>query len=371
MITAFIQKRQLPSFRIIQFNQAFYKEFISSFDELTTCPKELREELKKNVPFSTIFPTKELKSLDDGTEKVLFKRLSDEKLFESVLMRHKDGRNTVCVSCMIGCPLGCKFCATGKMRFVGNLSSQEIVDQVLYFARVLKKNNLTITNIVFMGMGEPLLNLDQVLSAIKIFNRREFMGFGIRRITISTSGITPKIYELMKLGYKGRLALSLHAPDQKLRESLMPIAKKYLLPELISTVKAFANRTQLRVSYEYILIDKLNDQSKHARALAKLIGSPRNHELTLGAFSRSLLDKHTFISGLSKNAFWLRGKKNPELAHVNLIPFNPIPGTTFKRSSLKSVYSFARNLTDLGISNTVRVTMGDDIKAACGQLATE
>ncbi len=336
MINAFIKKHELPSFRIAQFNQAFYKEFISSFDELTTWPKEMREELKKSVPFSTISPVKQLKSLDDGTEKVLFKRSSDEKLFESVLMRHKDGRNTVCVSCMIGCPLGCKFCATGKMRFVGNLNAQEIVDQVLHFARILKKQKQSITNIVFMGMGEPLLNFEQVLGAIKIFNDPEFMGFGIRRITISTSGITPKIYELIKLGYKGRLALSLHAPDQKLRETIMPIAKKYLLPELISTVKAFATRTQLRVSYEYILIYQLNDQPEHARALTKLLG-----------------------------------EKNPELVHVNLIPFNPIIGTDFKRSPLKSVYSFAKNLTDLGISNTVRVTMGDDIRAACGQLATE
>jgi len=341
------------------------------FDELTTWPKELREKLKKVVPFSTISPVKELKSLDNGTEKVLFKRLSDGKLFESVLMRHKDGRNTVCVSCRIGCPLGCKFCATGKMKFVGNLSAQEIVDQVLYFARALKKQNRIITNIVFMGMGEPLLNLEQVLDAIKTFNDPRFMGLGIRRITISTSGITPKIYELMKLGYKGRLALSLHAPDQKLRETIMPIAKKYLLPELISTVKAFANRTQLRVSYEYVLIDQLNDQTEHARSLAKLIGSPRNPEQMPEVFSRSLRDKHTFISGLNKKAFWLRGKKNPELVYVNLIPFNPIPETTFKRSPLKSVYSFAHTLTDLGISNTVRVTMGDDIKAACGQLAAK
>lgn len=371
MINTFAKKQQLPSFRIAQFNQAFYREFISSFDELTTWPKALRETLKKNVAFSNISPIKNLKSADDGTEKVLFKRLSDEKLFESVLMRHKDGRNTVCVSCMIGCPLGCKFCATGKMRFVGNLSAQEIVDQVLHFARMLKKQNQNVTNIVFMGMGEPLLNLEQVLGAIKMFNNPEFMGFGIRRITISTSGITPKIYELMKLGYKGRLALSLHAPDQKLRETIMPIAKKYLLPELISTVKAFANRTQLRVSFEYILIDQLNDQPKQARTLAKLIGSPRNPKHTPVVSSPSLLDKPPFISELNEKAFWLRGKKNPEFVHVNLIPYNPIVGANFKRSPLKSVYAFADILSDLGISNTVRVTMGDDIKAACGQLATE
>jgi 23S rRNA (adenine2503-C2)-methyltransferase len=172
------------------------------------------------------------------------------------------------------------------------------------------------------------------MEAIRTLNNPEYMGFGIRRITISTSGITPKIYELMKLGYKGRLALSLHAPDQALRESLMPIAKTYPLPELMSTVKAFATRTQLRVSYEYILIDGVNDTPAHAHALANLIG------------------------------------EETEFVHINLIPYNPIPGMpTLRRSSSNSVHEFADILSDFGISNTFRVTMGDDIQAACGQLA--
>lgn len=335
MIDEFIKEHHFPSFRTKQFNLAYYKDFIVSFDELTTWPKELREKLKKTVSFSTIVPIKKIESADHGTEKVLFRRISDEKCFESVIMKHKDGRNTVCVSCMIGCPVRCAFCATGKMKFVGNLTAREIVDQVLFFARILKQQKQIITNIVFMGMGEPLLNLEQVMAAVKILNNKELMGFGIRRITISTSGITPKIYELIKLGYKGRLALSLHAPDQNLRENLMQIAKKYPLPELILATKAFAIRTQLRVSYEYILIDGINDQQNQARALVNLIG-----------------------------------KKNSELVHINLIPYNPITGVSFKRSPLKSVYSFAKILTDYGISNTFRVTMGDDIKAACGQLAT-
>jgi len=335
MIDEFVKKHKLQSFRITQFNQAYYKDFITSFDELTTWSKEIREELKKTVFFSTLVSVKEIESSDHGTAKVLFSRISDKKCFEAVLMRHGDGRNTVCVSCMIGCPLGCKFCATGKMKFVGNLTAREIVDQVLHFARILKKQQQTITNIVFMGMGEPLLNFEQVMEAIKILNNPERLGFGIRRITISTSGITPKIYELLKSGYKGRLALSLHAPDQKLRESIMPIAKKYLLPELISAVTAFAIRTQLRISFEYILIDEINNQPKHALSLIHLIG-------------------HI----------------NPNLVHINLIPYNPVAGVDFKRSPSKSSHAFAKILTDHGIQNTFRVTMGDDIKAACGQLAT-
>lgn len=333
MITAFATEHALPSFRISQFNLAFYKDYISSYDELTTWSKDLREELKKSIPFSTILPVKVLDSKDGSTEKVAFSRLSDSKCFESVLMKHEDGRNTICVSCMIGCSVGCFFCATGKMRFIANLTSREIVDQVLYFARTLKKQKKSVTNIVFMGMGEPLLNLDQVMGAVKILNSPDYMGLGIRRITISTSGITPKIYELMRMGYKGRLALSLHAPEQKLRESIMPIAKRYLLPELMATVKAFATRTQLRVSYEYILIDGLNDTPEHARMLISLLG------------------------------------EDTELVHINLIPYNPIQGVSYKRSSLKAIHEFADILSDAGISNTFRVTMGDDIKAACGQLA--
>jgi len=336
MIDLFAKKYNLPPFRLKQFNLAFFKDLISSYDELTTWSKEMREALKIAIPFSTILPIKNVKSLNGGTEKVLFKRTSDNKLFESVLMRHNDGRNTVCVSCMIGCPLGCRFCATGKMKFVGNLTAREIIDQVLYFARILKQQNQSVTNIVFMGMGEPLLNFDNVMKAIEILNNPEFLGFGIRRITISTSGITPQIKELIKRGYKGRLALSLHAPNQNLRETLMPIAKKYSLPELIASVKAFAVRTQLRVSYEYILIDQINDLPEHAHSLVELLG-----------------------------------KTDPDFVHINLIPYNPVKGETYKRSSSKSIYSFADILTENGVSNTIRVTMGDDIKAACGQLAGE
>lgn len=334
MINTFSQTFALPAFRIKQFNLSFYKDLIHSYDELTTWPKALREELKKAVPFSTIVPIKEIES--GGTKKILFKRISDNTCFESVLMRHTDGRNTVCVSCMIGCPLGCRFCATGKMKYIGNLTGREIVDQVLYFARSLKKQNQSVTNVVFMGMGEPLLNFEQVMEAIGILNNPEYLGLGIRRITISTSGITPQIKELSKRGYKGKLALSLHAPSQILRATIMPIAKKYHLTELIGAVKSFAVRTQLRVSYEYILIDAINDLPEHAKALIGLIG-----------------------------------KTNPELAHINLIPYNEVKGSDFKRSSIRSIHAFSHILTEGGISNTIRVTMGDDIKAACGQLAGE
>jgi len=333
MIDAFVKKYSLPAFRVRQFNHAFYRELITSYDAFSTWPKEWRVGLQESVPFSSIEPVKELDSRDQGTSKVLFKRVSDGKLFESVIMRHDDGRNTICVSCMIGCPVGCVFCATGRMKIFRNLTATEIVDQVLYFARLLKQSEQKVTNIVFMGMGEPLLNLEAVMESIRILNDPERFGIGIRRITVSTSGITPKIIELMKMGYKGKLALSLHASNQALRETIMPIAKRYPLPEVLHAVAAYARRTQLRVSYEYILIDGVNDTPAHALELASLL--------------------------------------SPELTHVNLIPYNPIIGVDLKRSPESVIYQFSDVLTQHNIPNTFRVTMGDDIKAACGQLATE
>lgn len=331
MIETFIKNHKAPLFRLTQFYQAFYRDFISSFDELSTWPKTLREELKKEIPFGTITAVSNLKSADQSTIKVLFKRLSDRQLFESVLIRHNDGRNTVCVSCMIGCPMGCIFCATGKMGFRGNLSYMEIVDQVLYFARSLKKENKSVTNIVFMGMGEPLSNLENVWDAIKIFTDPEMFKMSMRRITISTCGITPYLHKLITRGYKGRLALSLHAPSQELREKLMPIAAKFPLDGLLAELKEFAIITNKRVSYEYILIADLNDQPKHAHALARLL--------------------------------------DPHLEHVNLIPYNPVHGISLERSKFASIRKFSNILTKCKIQHTIRVTMGDDIQAACGQLA--
>jgi len=331
MLTTFLKKHVIPSYRIKQFYQAFYNECISSFDELSTWPKDLRESLKQDVAFSTLTSIKEQTSEDTKTIKIVFARISDGKQFETVLMRHNDGRNTVCVSSMIGCPVGCTFCATGNMGFIGNFTASEIVDQVLHIARLLKKENQTVTNIVFMGMGEPLLNLAAVEEAIAVFTSPEKMGMSDRRITISTSGITNKLQELFQHGYKGRLALSLHAPTQMLREKIMPIAKKYPLPELLRVISEYAKHTNKRVSYEYILIDGINDTISCARQLV--------------------------------------GIMDPKLSHVNLIPYNPVVGVSYTRSSLSSIYAFANVLEKHHIQHTIRVTMGDDIKAACGQLA--
>ncbi len=330
MIEEFVKSRNLPQYRLTQFNQAFYRELINTYGQLTTWPKELREELKLQVPFTSLKLITSQTSAKGDTTKVLFQR-NDSKKLETVLMWHKDGRNTICVSSMIGCPVGCRFCATGKLGFGGNLTAQEIVDQVLYFARILKKEGQKVTNVVFMGMGEPLLNLEAVLGAIKILTDPEKLGLSQRRITISTSGFIPQFKQLIASGFRGRMAISLHAPNQSLREFLMPVAKKYPLPELMKTIDEYVKLTNKRVSYEYLLIKGLNDQDEQAKELGKLL-------------------RH-------------------RLHHVNLIPFNPVKGEDFVRPERGEVIRFSQLLERYGVHHTIRVTMGKDISAACGQLA--
>jgi len=239
VITDFAARLKLPAFRVKQFNQAVYQQFVSSIDDLTTWPKSLRQELGSETAFFHFSKTQDFISQDGKTIRTLMTRTADGKLIEAVLMRHRDGRNTVCVSCMVGCPVGCRFCATGKMGFRVMLSADEIVDQVLYFARRYKK----ITNVVFMGMGEPMLNLKAVLAAISTLASPEKMGLSQRRIVISTSGYLPQFQELIKSGFRGRVAISLHAPNQKLRSQLMPVAKIYPLDKLLAVMDEFVNLT--------------------------------------------------------------------------------------------------------------------------------
>jgi len=384
MIEEFVAKHKLPGYRVKQFDLAYYQQLVESWEELTTWPKELRVELEREMPFSVLEPIRELVSDDGKTIKVLLERRDGTRL-EAVLMRFKDGRNSVCVSCMVGCPVGCTFCATGKMGFVANVSAREIVEQVMYFARLLKRElggdtkNQTInpgmfpsakatsmipgfkvdnfprvTNVVFMGMGEPMLNLGEVWEAVQVMTDQNKLGMGARHVTVSTSGYAPQIRELMELGYRGRLAVSLHAPTQELREKLMPtVAKVYRLTELMKVLDEYAAVTNKRISYEYAMIEGVNDNGQQARQLVGLL------------------------------------KKR--LVHVNLIPFNPIviglkekvsrfnpgignPGIDarmYRRSSVERIRAFANVLRVGGIERTIRITMGDDIAAACGQLANK
>lgn len=334
MIESFIKKYKLPSFRLTQFNNHFYKEAVTSFRHFSSWPKELRDTISKELSFSSIEVKKNIKSKTSNVIKVLFARKSDGKQFESVLIQHEDYRNTVCVSSMIGCPVGCVFCASGRMGFGGNLRSEEIIDQILYFKRLLNTKNMPITNVVFMGMGEPLLNLDNVLEAVEILKDPDKLGLSARRVTLSTSGYVPELHKLMESNFHGRLAISLHAPNQRLREYLMPkVAKLYPLKVLFKALSEYEKFTNKRITYEYLLIDGVNDKAEHALELVKL----------------------------------LKGR----LAHVNLIPFNPIRGLDFKPSTKTATREFTAILKGNEINYTFRITMGTDVNAACGQLAAK
>jgi len=336
MFQQFIKSHNLPNFRLNQLRKHYYHDLYESFDKFTTLSKDLRKLISQELTFSSITLIKKLISNNNSTIKYLFKRQSDNQAFETVLIKHNNGRNTVCVSCMIGCPVGCTFCATGKMGFLGNLNHQEIVDQVLTIARQLHNQDSPekITNIVFMGMGEPLLNIDNVITAINILTNPQKFALSTRRIIISTAGYIAGINKLIEVNYKGKLALSLHAPTQILREKIMPtVAKANKLDDLMITLRKFQDFNSNRISFEYILIKNLTDSEKNAEQLTNLI------------------------------------HKSHIIAHINLIPYNKITGVDYQVPNASTISQFSNYLALKNISNTIRVTMGADVDAACGQLA--
>ncbi|MCC6710738.1 MAG: 23S rRNA (adenine(2503)-C(2))-methyltransferase RlmN [Candidatus Pacebacteria bacterium] len=323
-----------PKFRLEQYHQAIYRQLIENWADFTSWPKVLREQVSAKFQLNQLKVLHQQISRKKDTEKVLFARNSNPKqLFEAVLMKHQDGRNTVCVSSMVGCPVGCTFCATGTMGFIANLTADEIVEQVLFFARKLQQDNQKVTNIVFMGMGEPLINFKNTMDAIDIFTDPKKMAMSPSRITISTSGIIQPMRKLLADDFKGRIAISLHAPSQNLRASIMPIANSNPLDQLMIVVDEFIAKNNKRISFEYILLKNVNDKQRHAEKLVKLI----------------------------------KGK----LVHLNLIPYNPVPGFALATSDRKQIDRFAGVLKRARIPHTIRVSMGQDIDAACGQLATK
>lgn len=329
MIDEFALRHGLPAFRVRQFRKGYYRDTISDIHSLTVWPKDLRDTYTKEEQWSSLLVVRELKSPKGDTVKTLFS-LHDGITIETVLMLHRDGRNTVCVSCQSGCPVACAFCATGKLGLHKNLDPSEIVDQVLHFARYLATKKQTVSNIVFMGMGEPMLNIAAVSKAVRVMTDPDYMGMGDRRIIISSSGYVTQLKKFIDDGYKGKLAISLHAPNQEVRIKLMPIAKVFPFADVIGVGDYYIEKVRRRLSYEYILIKDLNDQPKHAEELASV----------------------------------LAGK----LIHVNLIPNNPVADTGFEKPERETMEQFSKILRDHGITNTLRVTMGDSIKAACGQL---
>lgn len=266
---------------------------------------------------------------DGQTIKFLW-RLPDQQLVESVLIKAPD-RLTICVSSQVGCPARCAFCASGQGGFVRNLTTAEIVEQVLHIQIELYRQRLKVSNLVFMGMGEPLCNCDAVLAAIEIFGDERGLNFSQRKISISTVGIPEGLQRLLQSPIRVNLVLSLHAPNQRLRQKIVPFARKYPLQELLALCDTYFAKTQREVSYEYILIRDLNDQVHHALELANLMGQRRGH--------------------------------------VNLIPYNPVAGISLQRPDSRAIERFRSTLLAEGIATTRRYTKGDDIAAACGQLA--
>jgi 23S rRNA (adenine2503-C2)-methyltransferase len=321
LLSGFLSDRREPAFRAKQIWD-WLARGASSYAEMTNLPEPLRADLEAGVPFSSLTVEREAHSRD-GTEKALF-ATADGRPIEAVLMRYRDGRRSICVSSQSGCPLTCTFCATGTMKFGRNLTTSEILDQVLHFRRKEEVNHL-----VFMGMGEPLLNLDAVLGACE---RLPDTGIHPSSTTISTVGWIPGIERLTEVdGPTIRLALSLHAPDDALRSELMPVNDRYPLAEVLEACRAWSEKRRRKVYVEYLMLGGVNDRYEQAVQLAELM-TPKN----------------TF--------------------KVNLIPYNPTD-SEFDGSSREAIEVFRAALEARGVPATVRLTRGQDIDAACGQLA--
>jgi len=336
-LAAWLVARDVPAYRARQVADGVWRGAAGSFDDLLTLPSDLRSDLEASFSFDTVADT-ELREGDGGlTEKALH-RLADGALIESVLMHYpaRPGsreRHTLCISSQAGCAVGCPFCATGELGFGRDLEVAEIVDQVRHASRRLVAEGRRVTNIVFMGMGEPLLNLNRVLSAIEALNDRRRFGLGARHITVSTSGVVPGIRRLTALGPQFTLAVSLHAARDPLRDVLVPLNRRWPVAEVVEAARDHSRATGRRISYEVTMIGGINDTEVDASAMVEL----------------------------------LRG----DHAHVNLIPMNPVAHTPWTASPMPVIERFAATLRAAGIETTIRRNRGQEVGAACGQLAAE
>lgn len=339
-LTDFFLKKGIPSFRAKQIFQWVYQKKVDSFDKMTNLPLDLRKSLSTFFYFSTLKLKDQKVSKDEQTNKFVFE-LQDHHFIESVLIL-SGKRRTLCVSSQVGCRGGCVFCASGKKGYIRNLSVSEIVEQIVIVDRLLSDKNENLTNIVFMGMGEPLDNLEAVIKSIFIINEKEGLNISQRKITISTVGLIDKISLLLDYwakrsdkSLKVNLTLSLHAPNQKIRESLLPFSKKNGFEELMEIMEEYYLQTKRDITFEYILIEGINDQLIHAKELVKVFSAFREK------------------SHLS----------------LNLIPYNTVLGLSFRRPTKEAVDLFKFELEKAGLKVSQRYTKGKDIDAACGQLA--
>ena len=319
----FIELGEKP-FRAEQVFKWLYESKATSFDEMTNLSLELREKLKQNYDMHSFNILKKQES-SDGTKKYLFDIL-DGNAIETVLMSYHHGYS-ICVSSQIGCKMGCKFCASTGIKFIRNLTSGEIVEQIL---AVERDNDIRISNVVFMGIGEPLDNYDNVVNAIRIINNQKGINIGARHISVSTSGLVPKIYQLAEENIQCTLSISLHATTDEKRSNMMPVNDRYQIKELLQACRDYIEKTNRRVSFEYALAKDNNDNLENAKRLVHL----------------------------------LKGM----ICHVNLIPINKIENGTYTKSSNENIMKFRDYLNDHGIVATIRRELGSDIDAACGQL---
>ncbi|GAB4539538.1 MAG: 23S rRNA (adenine(2503)-C(2))-methyltransferase RlmN [Anaerolineales bacterium] len=329
-----------PAYRAKQIWQGLYQQLYASPNEFSALPKPLREKMAAEFSFSPFTVKTRLNSSDGHTRKTLFE-LPDGNLIEAVLMRYEreDGeeysprkvRHTLCISTQAGCAMGCVFCATGQLGFKRNLSSGEIIAQILYYAQLLAQKGETVSNVVFMGMGEPFHNYDNVMSSIDRLNDPAGFNFGARRFTISTVGLAPQIRRFADEMRQVNLAISLHAADNDERLAIMPVNKKYDIEELLEACQYYIDKTRRRITFEWALISGVNDTPETAKKLAAR----------------------------------LKGM----LCHVNAIPLNPTKGFAGQGADRERANRFQETLEAAGIPCTIRMKRGIDIQAGCGQLA--
>ncbi|HEX6797654.1 MAG TPA: 23S rRNA (adenine(2503)-C(2))-methyltransferase RlmN [Ktedonobacterales bacterium] len=345
-LEAWVTQRSQPAYRARQLAGWIYGSLAEDFAAMRTLPAALRERLAAEASITGPAVRTELVGKDARTRKLLLE-LADGRLIESVLMLYpataeSRARATVCVSTQAGCAFGCTFCATGQMGFDRHLTPGEIVAQVLHFARDLRRNPWVapdgqvidrVTNLVFMGMGEPMHNYDNTLHAIRVLNMAEGLNIGARHMTVSTVGIVPGILRLAEESLQVNLAISLHAPNNTMRLRTMPVTRKYPIEAVLDACYAYTAKTNRQVTFEYVLLAGENDQPEHARELAALLAPLK------------------------------------QLCHVNLIPVN-VTAAGYRPPSGEAIRAFRETLRAGGVSNSVRAERGDDIAAACGQLRT-
>ena len=330
---AFVAAHGLKNYRVQQLYRAATRELVEDVERVSVLPQELRTTLvAERFTFDSVEPIVIQNSIDKQTIKGLF-RLRDGNEVEAVLMQHHGERNTVCISSQSGCAYACAFCSTGQAGFTRHLTPTEIFDQARYFARHLAKQGRKITNVVFMGMGEPFHNYDAVMDAVRLLNDAHGFGLGHRHITISTVGIVPQIDAFANEGIQVNLAISLHAPTDDVRSGIMPVNRKWKIDELMDACRRYIQKTNRKIFFEYVMLDGVNDRPQDAAELAKLM---RN-----------------------------------SLYHVNIIPYNSTPDGKLGASGDQRIAAFTAILEAKGVLCTVRVPMGRDIAAACGQLRAE